>query len=123
VAGVLGFLETTLDHWDVMEDEERRTAVSRAASNAQRLQAMTRDVLDTQNVESGRLVHVLQPLDLAAEVTSAVEAARALAPERTFSLEVPEDEVLIEGDADRLHQVLANLLDNAQKSSPAVEPI
>jgi len=58
-----------------------------------------------------------------AEVTSAVEAARALSPDRTFSLEVPDDEVLIEGDADRLHQVLANLLDNAQKSSPAVEPI
>jgi signal transduction histidine kinase len=123
VAGVLGFLETTLDHWDVMEDDERRTAVGRAASNAQRLQAMTRDVLDTQNVESGRLVHVLQPLDLGAEVTSAVDAARALAPERTFALEVPEGEVLIDGDADRLHQVLANLLDNAQKSSPAVEPI
>jgi signal transduction histidine kinase len=123
VAGVLGFLETTLDHWDTMDDAERLSAVRRAAANAQRLQAMTRDVLDTQNVESGRLVHVLQPLDLAAEVTTAVEAARALAPDRTFTLDVPDQEVLVDGDADRLHQVLANLLDNAQKSSPAVEPI
>ena len=123
VAGVLGFLETTLDHWESMDDDERRSAVSRAAANAQRLQAMTRDVLDTQSVETGRLVHVLQPLDLAAEVTTAVEAARALAPDRTFTLDVPDSQVTVDGDADRLHQVLANLLDNAQKSSPAVEPI
>ena len=123
VAGVLGFLETTLDHWETMDDDERRSAVSRAAANAQRLQAMTRDVLDTQSVETGRLIHVMRPLELGAEVTSAVEAARALAPDRTFDLEVPDGPVPVEGDADRLHQVLANLLDNAQKSSPALEEI
>jgi signal transduction histidine kinase len=123
VAGVLGFLETTLDHWDAMEDGERRSAVSRAAANAQRLQAMTRDVLDTQSVEAGRLVHVLAPLDLAAEVRSAVEAARVLAPDRAFEVDLPDGPVPVEGDADRLHQVFANLLDNAQKSSPAIEPI
>ncbi|MGH9273181.1 MAG: histidine kinase dimerization/phospho-acceptor domain-containing protein, partial [Acidimicrobiales bacterium] len=43
VAGVLGFLETTIDHWDTMDDGERRSAVSRAGANARRLQAMTRD--------------------------------------------------------------------------------
>lgn len=123
VAGVLGFLETTLDHWEGMDDDERRRAVGRATANAQRLQAMTRDVLDTQSVEAGRLVHVIEPIDLTAEVRSAVEAARALAPERRFELEDPGVEVPVEGDADRLHQVLANLLDNAQKSSPAVEPV
>jgi signal transduction histidine kinase len=123
VAGVLGFLETTLDHWDGMDDDERRTAVSRAAANAQRLQAMTRDVLDTQSVESGRLVHVLEPVDLGAVITSAVGAAAAIAPDRAFDVDLPDGEVVVDGDVDRLHQVLANLLDNAQKSSPAMEPI
>jgi signal transduction histidine kinase len=123
VAGVLGFLETSLDHWDTMDDSERRRAVGRAATNARRLQAMTRDVLDTQTVESGRLVHVMEPLDLRAELRTAVEASKELDPDRTFDLRVPDDPVLVAADADRLQQVLGNLLDNARKSSPAVEPI
>ena len=123
VAGVLGFLETTLDHWDAMDDAERRAAVGRAAANAQRLQAMTRDVLDTQSVEAGRLVHVLAPLDVGSVVSAAVTAARSSSPDRRIEVEVPREPVWVDGDGDRLHQVLANLLDNAQKSSPVVEPI
>jgi signal transduction histidine kinase len=36
---------------------------------------------------------------------------------------VPDRPVWVSGDADRLQQVLANLLDNARKSSPAVQSI
>lgn len=123
VAGVLGFLETTLDHWDGMDDADRHQAVGRAAVNARRLQAMTRDVLDAQAVESGRLVHVMAPVDLVDEVRSAVAAAKELDVDRTFDLRLPDREVVVEADADRIQQVMANLLDNARKSSPAVEPI
>lgn len=122
VAGVLGFLETCLDHWDAMDDAERRATVSRAAVNARRLQALTRDVLDTQNVEAGRLVHVFERLDLTDELRSAAEAAQGLVDHR-IDLDLPSTPVWVQADGDRLQQVLANLLENASKSSPALEPI
>lgn len=122
VAGVLGFLETSLDHWDGMDDAARRTAVTRAVSNARRLQAMTRDVLDTQNLEEGRLIGERERLDLVSEVKMAVEGAFEL-DDREVTLDLPREPVWIDGDPDRLRQVLANLIDNARKNSPAVEPI
>lgn len=123
VAGVLGFLETSLDHWDSMDDAARRSAVGRAAANARRLQAMARDVLDTQNMESGQLIHVLGPVELTAEVRDAVESQGELDADRRIEVEVPDQPVWVQADADRIQQVLANLLDNARKNAPAVSPV
>ena len=74
VSGVLGFLQTSLDHWEVMSDADRHNAVRRAFTNARRLQAMTRDVLDTESIESGRFGYVKHDVDLTEEVRTAVEA-------------------------------------------------
>jgi signal transduction histidine kinase len=122
VSGVLGFLQTSLDHWDVMSDDDRHSAVRRAFTNARRLQAMTRDVLDTESIESGRFGYVRHPMDLADEVRTAVDAFNSgLAND--VAVRVPDTPVMMDGDPDRIQQVLANLLDNARKNAPSEVPI
>jgi signal transduction histidine kinase len=123
VAGVLGFLQTSLDHWDSMSEEERRSAVERANANARRLQVLTRDVLDATAVERGELSYNFLPVDLGAELGTAVTAMRELQPQRDVVLEVPEEPVRVRADADRLMQVVMNLFDNAVNSSPPESPI
>jgi signal transduction histidine kinase len=123
VAGVLGFLETTVDHWGVMDDDQRHQAVVRATGNARRLQMLARDVLDTASIDEGRLRYVFGPLDLRAEVSTAVEGMRDFQPERAIDLATPTGPVMVNADGDRILQVLMNLFENAVNSSPLGTPI
>ncbi len=123
VAGVLGFLQTTVDHWDALSETERLDTVRRAVTNARRLQAMTRDVLDTESIEAGRIGYAFQRVDLGAELETAVAASRAADASRLVTLAEPEQPLAVEADPDRLQQVFSNLLENARRNSPADQPI
>jgi signal transduction histidine kinase len=123
VAGVLGFLQTTVDHWPSLSEEERLSTVRRAVTNARRLQAMTRDVLDTESIESGRLSYAFQPVDLGTELQTAVEGSENADASHRVVLTSPPTPISVEADPDRLQQVLSNLLENARKNAPTTEPI
>jgi two-component system, sensor histidine kinase len=78
------------------------------------------DLLDVSRVTRGRIELDLQVLDLTELVTRVCDGmrARAMAPRaQTLDAAVPEGRVLVRGDANRLEQVLTNLLDNASKYS------
>ena len=123
VTGLLGFLQTTLDHWDAMSDDDRRAALSRASTNARRLHALTRDVLDTASIESGELSYVFEVVDINAEVASAATATQDLQPTRPISVSTPAEHSWVRADPERVQQVLTNLLDNASKNSAPETPI
>lgn len=121
VSGVLGFLQTTLDHWDSMREEDRHDAVRRAYANARRLQATARDVLDTEGIESGEFGYVKQHLDVVDEVRTSVESFDT--GDAQFVLTVPERPIVVDADPDRIQQVMSNLLENALKFASADAPV
>lgn len=75
------------------------------------------DLLDVSRISRGRLELKTRPVSLGVILDAAVEQAQPAITERRHDLVVePSDErVTVEGDADRLTQVLANLLSNAAK--------
>ena len=108
----------------------RRGALDRAAAaraletidrNAQAQARIIGDLLDISRIVAGKLRIELRPLNLVAVVNAAVESARPEAAARGIRLEttVDEDAAEVEGDAERLQQVLANLLSNALKFTPS----
>jgi signal transduction histidine kinase len=123
VAGLLGFLQTTLDHWDEMSEDERLRAIGRAQQNAERLQHLTADVLETTTIESGQAHYRPEPGDLRDVVSEAVQTARDANAGREIELRAPDGLVAVQMDAPRIRQVVTNLLENAVKSSPVDAPV
>jgi signal transduction histidine kinase len=123
VAGVLGFLETTIDHWDSMDEGERKGAVLRAVSNARRLQALARDVLDMERIDAADMPFAPEIVDVVAKVREAVSDLSGAEPDRPITVSLPEGPVYAAVDEGQFFQVMANLVDNAFKNSPVTEPV
>jgi signal transduction histidine kinase/CheY-like chemotaxis protein len=79
------------------------------------------DLLDVSRVTRGLVKLESEVLDLNKVAMAAVEQARPHIEERRHSLivDLPEEQVPVEGDRTRLIQVLVNLLNNAAKYTPA----
>ena len=92
-----------------------------AYNNSVRLVRIINDILDIEKIESGKMQMQIKPVEVHAILTQAVKANEAYAEkyEVKFKIEDTPQNVEVLADPDRLMQVLANLLSNAAKFSPA----
>jgi len=86
-----------------------------------RLTAMINDVLDLEKIEAGRMEFKREPVDVAEVVERATSATAALFETTGLDLvrDVEPGLPEIEGDRNRLIQVVINLLSNAVKFTPS----
>jgi two-component system OmpR family sensor kinase len=95
-----------------------KTALGKVEEESARMTSMVEDLLLLARLDSGRPLE-REPVDLSRLLVEAVSDARVIAPDHRWRLEVPEDSVEVSGDAERLRQVITNLLANARKYTPA----
>ena len=93
-------------------------SLGRVESEATRMTSLVEDLLLLARLDEGRDLESA-PLDLSRLLIDAVSDAHAAGPEHEWSLDMPDEPVMIDGDDARLHQVFANLLANARVHTPA----
>ncbi|MFA5862103.1 MAG: HAMP domain-containing sensor histidine kinase [Candidatus Thermoplasmatota archaeon] len=99
--------------------EAQGKALATMDRSLKRLTALVHDFLEAARLEAQRFKLERAPLDLADEITAAMEEARPAAVEAGLILRIDGTRALrVEADPHRLAQILANLLGNAVKFTP-----
>jgi signal transduction histidine kinase len=94
------------------------SSVLKSKRQVDRLVGLVDDLLDASRLELGKLELDRAPLEVGQLVAEVVDQFRH-AFDRPFVVDVPRQRVWVQGDRDRLEQVLVNLLENAHKYSSA----
>jgi signal transduction histidine kinase len=93
-----------------------------ALTQTERLGRLVAELLDLSRLEAGVIPLRRTEVDVAGFLADAVREAEITAAGTrravAFAVQVPDRPLVVRADRERLHQVLANLLDNAARHSP-----
>ncbi|HEY8473515.1 MAG TPA: HAMP domain-containing sensor histidine kinase [Natronosporangium sp.] len=119
ISALQALLENAVDGVSPASPELLRTALAQT----ERLSRLVAELLDLSRLDAGVVPLEREQLDVAGFLQAAVEEAELTSAGTgrsvRFTVSVPEQPLTVSADPGRLHQVLANLLDNATRHSPA----
>jgi signal transduction histidine kinase len=116
LASVLGFTSVLLDR-DVPPDEQRRY-LEIINAQSRRLSSLLNDFLDAERLEEGELELSRKLIDIGDVIAEQVQLFEGQSAKHRLDAVLPPTALTVDGDPNRLAQVIGNLLSNAIKYSP-----
>jgi hypothetical protein len=95
------------------------TTLRTALDQAERLSALASDLLDLARVDAGKAKLSTTPVPVRELLDRSVAEAEVGGREVQYEVQVTPPDLTVPADLSRLHQLVANLLDNASRHSPA----
>jgi signal transduction histidine kinase len=114
LTSVKGFTATLLSKWARFTDDQKRVMLETVNADADRVTRLITELLDVSRIEAGRIELHRELVDLRARA-AAIVAGRVAAgdPESRFRIEAADGLPEVWLDADKIDQILANLIENA----------
>lgn len=119
LSSIKGFTSTLLNRWDVLDDATKKHLLETINSDSDRVTRMINELLDVSRLESGRLELRRERIQVEDIIQKVVD--RFLPRLETHSLTVDADgsSHKLLADADKVEQVITNLVENAVKYTPS----
>jgi signal transduction histidine kinase len=115
LAGLVAVLENLVDGVGPRDPE----SLTAALGQAQRTSHLVEDLLDLARVHAGKAPLTPQPVSVGPLLEDAIAEAGVGGRDVWYAARVEPVELVVRADPARLHQLVANLLDNAARHSPA----
>ncbi|MCY1219594.1 putative sensor histidine kinase TcrY [compost metagenome] len=112
LTAIRGYTELMRMTEDFTPDGQK--SLARVQSQSERMTTLVEDLLLLARLDEGQPLKI-SDVDLTQLAVETVSDEKVMAPDRIWQLELPEEPVVVRGDAKQLHQVIANLLSNARK--------
>jgi signal transduction histidine kinase len=116
LTSVLGF--TSMLVQQDLDEASRRQYLEILDTQTRRLGALVDHFLDLQRIEEGRLELSLESVDVASVIREQALLYIGPAEDHKLALGIEGEPLTVEGDPERIAQVIGNLLSNAVKYSP-----
>jgi PAS domain S-box-containing protein len=121
INAIMGFASVLDDDVAGPLTELQHAYLQKILASSDRMLALINDLLDMSRIQAGRFSVTMGSVDLAGLCRDAAASVGTLANqgELTLRVEMAPDLPPVPGDAQRLEQILVNLLSNATKFTPA----
>jgi signal transduction histidine kinase len=124
LAGVIGAADLLRRHTtkQMAFTERQRQALHMIDNQATHLRHLVDTLLDVSRVGSGQLAILRHPIDLAALMRQVVAEIQPFEMRHTLTVSSPGEPMIVDGDYQRLTQVLRNLIQKITRHAPAPAP-
>jgi signal transduction histidine kinase len=121
LTSVKGFTATLLAKWSRFSDDQKRVMLETVNADADRVTRLITELLDVSRIESGRMEVRPQLVDIPERARKIIAGRVASGePEDRFRLDAADDLPETWLDADKIDQILGNLVENAVRHGAGI---